>query len=239
MIMTLAIKPLLADDFPPLLDLYPWPNSAWIRANFIQSLNGKVTDKSGELYLSSAKDKFLFRYLRATADCILIGRHTALNQPYKNVQIAKKYSNLRHSKAPLRIAIISNSLNFTSGYFEGFSNKPLLITNKIALENHQDILPLVEPVELGDSRVDLKLLKSELIKRSLNRVLCEGGPELITQLANFDLLDEIDLTVSRQIKSTDEKSLFTQSLSAKNEDFFYFQQILYDDENLFMRILKK
>jgi riboflavin biosynthesis pyrimidine reductase len=71
------------------------------------------------------------------------------------------------------------------------------------------------------------------------RILCEGGPELVTQLANLDLLDEIDLTISRQLKSALESSLFTQSLKLEKEDHFYFRQILFDHENLFVRILKK
>lgn len=237
--MSVEIKPLLADDFPALVDLYPWPDSIWIRANFVQSLNGKVTDTSGALYLASEKDKLLFSYLRATADCILIGRETATSQPYKNVKIAKKYSDLRHSKAPLQIAILSNTLDFPAGFFEDFKHKPLLISSQAAIKNHQEILPWVEPIALGESSVDLPQLKNMLKERGLLRVVCEGGPGLATELVNLDLIDEINLTVSKQIKSTNEKSLFTQSLALERGDAFHFKQILYDSENLFLRILKK
>ncbi len=230
---------MLEDDFPPLDDYYPWPKGSWIRTNFVQSLNGKVTDKSGELFLASQKDKYLFRYLRATADCILIGRNTAIGQPYKDVKISKKYLSSRHTQKPLQVIIVSNKLDFASDFFTDFTDKPILLTNKKALANHQEIMPFVVPIELGDEAVDLKKIKLTLADLGFFRILCEGGPELVTQLANLDLLDEIDLTISRQLKSALESSLFTQSLKSEKEDHFYFRQILFDHENLFVRILKK
>lgn len=230
---------MLEDDFPPLDDYYPWPKGSWIRANFVQSLNGKVTDKSEELFLASQKDKYLFRYLRSTADCILIGRSTAIGQPYKDVKISKKYLSSRHTQKPLQLIIVSNKLDFASDFFTDFTYKPILLTNKRALANHQEILPFVVPIEIGDEAVDLKEIKSTLANLGFYRILCEGGPELVTQLANLDLLDEIDLTISRQLKSALESSLFTQSLKPEKEDHFYFRQILFDHENLFVRILKK
>lgn len=237
--MTIEIQPILEDDFPPLAELYPWPQVSWIKANFVQSLNGKVTDQSKELFLASQKDKYLFRYLRATADCIVIGRNTAINQPYKDIKISKKYLSARHTQKPLQLIIISNKLDFASDFFSDFTHKPILLSNKKALASHQKFLPFVIPIELGEEVVDLNLLKPTLTKLGFNRILCEGGAELITQLVNLDILDEIDLTISKQLKSALESSLFTANLKPEKEDHFYFRQILFDHENLFVRILKK
>lgn len=237
--MTIEIQQILEDDFPPLDDYYPWPKGSWIRANFVQSLNGKVTDNSDELFLASQKDKYLFRYLRATADCILIGRNTAISQPYKDIKMSKKYLSSRHTQKLMQLIIVSNKLDFASDFFTDFTNKPILLTNKKALANHQEILPFVIPIEIGDEAVDLKQIKPTLANLGFFRILCEGGPELVTQLANLELLDEIDLTISRQLKSAQESSLFTQSLISEKEDHFYFRQILFDHENLFVRMLKK
>ena len=237
--MSLEIKPLLNDDFPSLAELYPWPTGFWMRANFVQSINGKVTDSSRNLYLSSKKDKSLFRYLRATADCLIIGRQTAISQPYKDVKISREYLPLRHTNNSLEVIIISNSLDFPSGFFADFRHKPFLITNRQALKKHPEILPLVDPIELGESTVDMNLLIAELTSRGFFRVLCEGGPALLTQLVNYDLLDEINLTISSSPKAFEEKSLFTNNLMLIKEDDFYFNQVLFDRENLFLRILRK
>ena len=37
---------------------------------------------------------------------------------------------------------------------------------------------------------------AELARRSLYRVLCEGGPTLLGDIVKFDLLDELALTVA-------------------------------------------
>ena len=237
--MSIEIKHLVETDFPQIAELYPWPGDFWIRANFAQSLNGKVTDDSKLLYLATEKDKFLFRYLRATADCLIIGRQTAISQPYQEIKLSKKYLPLRHTYEPLQLVLVSNSLEFPPGFFANFNHKPLLVTNQNSLVSHSEILPWVEPIILGEVKVDLNLLKSELIKRGYLRVLCEGGPDLVTSLVNFDLIDEIDLTVSNQLVASSGKSILSSNLKTEKIDFFYFEQVLYDQENLFMRILKK
>lgn len=237
--MAITLEQLLQDDFSNLEVTYPWPAGFWIRANFVQSLNGKVTDKSKQLYLSSEKDKSLFRYLRATSDCLLVGRNTIISEPYQNVKISKKYLPLRHTTNLIKVAIISNSLEFPDSFFKEFSKKPLLITNEAAAAKNPRLAEDVDFVLVGKTQVELSSLPSTLKSLGLKRILCEGGARLVTELANTNLLDEIDLTVASQLLARDEAGLFTKEFNPLNEGNFEFKQVLYDANNLFMRILKK
>lgn len=237
--MVITLEQLLEKDFSDLKASYPWPDQFWIRANFVQSLNGKVTDKSKQLYLSSDKDKSLFRYLRATSDCLLVGRNTVISEPYQNVNVSKKYLSIRHTNNLIKVAIVSNSLEFEDGFFKKFNQKPLLITNEVAAAKNSQLSADVDFVPLGKTSVDLSLLTTTLKALGMKRVLCEGGTRLITELANANLLDEIDLTVASRLLATDEAGLFTKEFNPLNESNFEFKQVLFEADNLFMRILKK
>lgn len=233
------VEQLLTSDFTNLHLAYPWPDKFWIRANFAQSLNGKVTDKTEQLYLSSEKDKSLFRYLRATSDCILIGRNTVLIEPYQNVRVSEKYLSLRHTTNPIRVAIVSNSLKFPEGFFKKFNQKPLLITNQAAAAKNSVLSKEVDLVLLGETSVELSALTTALNTFGLKRILCEGGARLMTALVNENLLDEIDLTLISRLLPSDEASLFTKDLNPLKVSDFEYQQILFDADNLFLRMLKK
>ncbi|MFY9326191.1 MAG: dihydrofolate reductase family protein [Candidatus Nanopelagicales bacterium] len=237
--MAITLEQLLENDFSDLKGSYPWPDQFWIRANFVQSLNGRVTDKSKQLYLSSYKDKSLFRYLRATSDCLLVGRTTATIDHYQNVSVSKKYLPIRHTNNLIKVAIVSNSLEFEDGFFKEFNQKPLLITNEVAASKNSHLSADVDFVPLGKNSVDLALLTRTLKALGMKRVLCEGGTRLITELANANLLDEIDLTVASRLLATDEAGLFTKEFNPFNESNFEFKQVLFEADNLFMRILKK
>jgi riboflavin biosynthesis pyrimidine reductase len=50
-------------------------------------------------------------------------------------------------------------------------------------------------VVAGEDEVDLPRMVSELVGRGLPRVLCEGGPHLLHDMAAAGLLDELCLTV--------------------------------------------
>jgi len=55
---------------------------------------------------------------------------------------------------------------------------------------------VADVVVAGEMAVDLKEALTALRDRGLGRVLCEGGPHLLGQLAAEGLLDELCLTVS-------------------------------------------
>ena len=55
---------------------------------------------------------------------------------------------------------------------------------------------VADVIVAGETAVDLKEAVAALRDRGLGRVLCEGGPHLLGQLAAEGLLDELCLTVT-------------------------------------------
>ena len=105
-----------------LLNLYPWPNKPWIRANMVQSLDGSVTDQNkNTISLSTDSDKQIFRLLRQLSEVILVGSRTAQSAPYLDIKINEQNKDLRKklrlTKKP-RLAVVSNNLNFTKEWFK-------------------------------------------------------------------------------------------------------------------------
>jgi len=61
----------------------------------------------------------------------------------------------------------------------------------------------VDVIAAGTGRVDLALAVDRLTERGLGRILCEGGPHLLAQLAAAGRLDELCLTLSPQLRGGD------------------------------------
>lgn len=237
--MEIRIENLTAEIFENLTTFYPWPDRFWIRSNFVQTLNGKVTDPSKLLFLASAADKEIFRFLRTTADCVIVGSHTAISQPYQKVKPTTKYLPFRATPDPINVAIVSNSLNISLDYLSGFITAPIIFTNQKALDSNPEIQKRAQVIILGEEFVDLKNLKSAFTNLGMTRILCEGGATLHTNLINHDLLDEMNLTVANQFGAANQANLLSAALDISHHDKFEFNQVLFDEKNLFLRVLKK
>lgn len=237
--MAIEFEKLTSDTLARLSDYYPWPSGFWIRSNFVQTLNSKVTDSSKQLYLASNADKEIFRYLRTTADCLIVGTRTALSEPYQNVKPTAKYLSGKSNSTSTSVAIVSNSLNLPIDFLSNFSNPPLIFTNQYALDQKPDINKWAKVIILGEKSVELANLKPALLELDLKRILCEGGAALQTSLVNADLLDEINLTIANRIGASVESNLFSSEIDQAKQEDFEFTQVLVDNNNLFLRAIKK
>jgi riboflavin biosynthesis pyrimidine reductase len=237
--MDIKIEPLSEQVFQNLSAYYPWPEGFWLRSNFVQSLNGKVTDKTKNLYLASEADKTIFRYLRSTADCLLIGSKTAISEPYQNVKTSARFLPLRTNENPVKVAIVSNTLNFSKNFLRDFINAPILFTNQKAATENAGLSEFAQIIVVGDEIVEVEKIKSELIELNLPRVLCEGGATLLTSLVNAQVVDELDLTIANRFMDHQQEHVFTDQLNAELTEYFQFNAVLFDHENLFLRNLKR
>jgi 5-amino-6-(5-phosphoribosylamino)uracil reductase len=237
--MEIKIQPLSQLVFENLMEHYPWPDHFWLRSNFVQSLNGKVTDKSKNLYLASESDKTIFRYLRTTADCLLVGSKTAVSEPYQNVKASARFLPFRKNQNSVRVAIVSNSLEFSKKFLADFSNPPILFTNQKAAALNPELAEFAQIILTGDEFVEVANIKPALIELGLNRVLCEGGATLLTSLVNQKLVDELDLTIANRFMDYQQAHVFTKQISPELNNYFRFESVLFDHENLFLRNLKK
>lgn len=201
------LYPTYAEDVD-LVASYAYPEmpfgGRWVRANMITTVDGAATDARGSSRgLASTADRRLLAALRGMSDVILAGATTVRREAYKRSRPREEVVQWRrsHGLSPApRLAIVSASLDFDyrSELFQANDGPvPIVVTTEDApglrLATVQE---LVEVIVAGTDRVDLGMALAALAERGLMRILCEGGPTLLGQLADAWLIDELCVTVA-------------------------------------------
>ena len=152
--------------------------------------------------LSSPADMRLFGLLRALADVVLVGAGTARTEQYKPVRLRTAMASLRADRtATPPIALVSRALDLDLGtpLFTGAPPEARTIVITCAAspaDRRAAVARVADLIVAGDLVVDLGEGMAAMGDRGLGRVLCEGGPHLLGQLAAAGLLDELCLTIS-------------------------------------------
>jgi riboflavin biosynthesis pyrimidine reductase len=63
-------------------------------------------------------------------------------------------------------------------------------------EQAEPLREVAEVLVVGEDVIDPRRLVDALAERGMERLLCEGGPYLLSQLVEHDLVDDMCLTVS-------------------------------------------
>jgi riboflavin biosynthesis pyrimidine reductase len=200
--------------FPPsselvdLDELYQEPlrpdpgNRPWVALNMVVSLDGATALQGRSAGLGGPADRTAFHALRAAADVVMAGAGTLRAESYgpPRTKPADQQRRLaRGQPAFPRLATVSGSLQLDveRPFFTNTPTRPLVITNGRAQPARRELLAEVADVIVaGDEAVDLPEAFAELRRRDLRFVLVEGGPWLNGLLAEADLVDELNLTVS-------------------------------------------
>lgn len=189
-------RPLSPDD---LHDLYDTGATSLVRGGFVVSVDGGVSHDGGSRPLQSAADQAVFHTLRAVADAVMVGAGTLRIEGYGPVRprpagIDWRTRHGRTTAPPL--VIVSQSLHLDPAA-ACFSGPAIVVTCKTADARRRDQLAEVASVIVaGDNQIDLPAAIHELHRRGLTRLLCEGGPKLLTSLLAAGLLDELCLTLT-------------------------------------------
>jgi riboflavin biosynthesis pyrimidine reductase len=188
------------DDFG-LADAYAYPRGRWLRGNMVMSADGSaaVDGKSGGL--SSPGDKRVFGILRVLADVVLVGSGTVTAEQYKPARPRPALAALRKGRpATATIAVITGSVDLdlaTPLFTEAPPDaRTIVITSEAApADRRAAAAKVADVIVAGDKTVDLPTALTALADRGLGRVICEGGPHLLAQIAAGGLLDELSLTI--------------------------------------------
>ena len=174
----------------------------WLQANMVASADGAVSLDGRSGGLSGPGDKMVFTVLRSLADLILVGAGTARTEHYRPAQAAELWQQLRPADTPQPpIAVVTARLNINpdgqliTGAAAGA--RTIVVTTadaprerKAAIARHATVL------EAGHHQVDVAEAVTALRSLGYARILCEGGPTLLGQLAAAGLMDELCLTTS-------------------------------------------
>lgn len=187
-----------------LTRLYAYPSDRWLRANMVASADGAATMEGLSGGLSSPGDRRLFWVLRGLADVVMAGAGTVRAEGYRPTRSADSWGPLglregRPAAPPLALVSRSLALDPSDPVFTGAPDdaRTIVITCAAAPAGARAALEgVADVIVAGDTLVNLKEALAALHDRGLSRVLCEGGPHLLGQLAAAGLLDELCLTIS-------------------------------------------
>ena len=184
------------------------PSDAWLRTNFVATVDGSITGadaSSGSI--SPASDQHQFALHRALCDTVVVAGGTARAEGYRAVDLADWQRELRAAEglAPFpTLVIVTGSGNVdpqvaTPAHGEG--GPVVVATTTAAPTGRLDALRAagVEVLQRGADAVDLRAVVDDLAGRGLPRMLCEGGPSLHADLLAAGLVDEVLLTLSPQL----------------------------------------
>ena len=187
-----------------LLELYDPGGAPCLRAGFVLSTDGGAAWDGGSSGLQTPADAAAFSALRAVADAVVVGAGTARAEGYGPVRHRPAGSawRLAHGLAPAPLVLVSRSLDLdpTDRAFSG-DVRPVVLTCATARPTAA-LREAADVVVAGDDRVDLHAGVAALHDRGLVRLLCEGGPSLLTALLLAGLVDELCLTLTPLLVGT-------------------------------------
>ena len=188
-----------------------------LRAGFVLSIDGAVSIDGTSAGLSSAADKQVFRALRAVTDAVLVGAGTARSEDYRTIHPSPTGALWRAARnlppAPLVIVTATCELSPTARCFAPGATRTIVVTCAGADPGLRGALADVADVlVLGGASVHLAAMVSALHELGLTRLLCEGGPALLTDLLSAGLVDEMCLTSAPVLTGSGAPTLLTRSL---------------------------
>jgi riboflavin biosynthesis pyrimidine reductase len=182
-------RPLAEDE---LLDLYDPGPAPVLRAGFVLSTDGGIASHGTSRTLQTPADVAVFHALRGVADAVLVGAGTARREGYGAVRPrpgARAWRAARGLPAQPPLVLVTRSLDLDPGG-RCFAGPTVVVTCAAASGRGQ----FPDVIVAGDEEVDLAEALPQLADRGLTRLLCEGGPQLLTTLLQQHLVDELCLT---------------------------------------------
>ena len=175
-----------------LLDLYDPGENPSVRAGFVLSTDGGVALGGTSRTLQTPADALAFSTLRAVSDAVVVGAGTARAEDYGPVRPRQAGQAWRAARdlppqPPLVLVSRSLALDPRARCFEG----PSIVVTCAAAQG-RDRFPDV--LVAGEQEVDLPEAVRQLADRGVTRLLCEGGPSLLTAMLQAGLVDELCLT---------------------------------------------
>lgn len=206
--------PLDPASLESLAAVYAYPDQVnhgrpWLRANMVTGLDGGARLEGLSEGLSGDADKRVFGVLRALSDVVLVGAQTVRAEGYRPGRARAEFAaaRLAAGQAPApTIAIVSRSLglDLTAPLFTEPLVRTVVITTEDApAEARAAVAEMADVILAGEGSVDLAAAVAALAGRGWTRLLSEGGPRLLGQLAAGGLLDELCLSLAPLITGGD------------------------------------
>ncbi|MGH3273510.1 MAG: pyrimidine reductase family protein [Streptosporangiaceae bacterium] len=178
------------------------PDRPWVRANMIASTDGAAELDGVTSGLGGPADRLLFQVQRTLADVILVGAGTVRAEKYRPARPMPELAELRWGRPPAPpIAVLTARLDLDpdspllARAADGV--RTIVLTTEAApADRRAAVARHAEVIVAGADRVDASQAISALAGLGHARILTEGGPGLLAQIAGAGRLDELCLTIS-------------------------------------------
>jgi riboflavin biosynthesis pyrimidine reductase len=189
----------------------------WLGLCMVSSLDGSTVVENNSRALGSDADRAVLVGLRAIADTILVGASTVRIEGYR-----------APSKIGQRVGVVSRTgdLDVTTDLFTSGAGFLILPESAPVVS--------VDSIRAGATDVDLA---GALAQLDVGYVQAEGGPSLNGALADADLIDELDLTISPLIVGSSGPRVTTGATSLLQR--MELVHVLEEDGFLFTRYLRR
>lgn len=197
--MSVAGLPLLPDSADELWSFYG-DHPVGVRANMITALDGAAAFGGRTKPITDAADQMLLAFLRACSDVVLAGSATVAAENYGPVRLSDELRQ-RRAAAGLaelpRLALVTarGALSPELRIFAG-DQRPLIVTVGRTASSQPELRELGDVVVAGEDVIEPSAMLAAFGELGLERVLCEGGPYLLSTLIDADLVDDMCLTVT-------------------------------------------
>lgn len=218
-----------------LLDLYDAPGP-YVRAGMLVSLDGSTSHAGRAAPLQTPPDGVVFTVLREVADAILVGAGTVRAEEYGPVRLSdagQAWRRTRERATDVPLVVVSRSLGLPedTGWLD--SGRSIVVTCASSPDaRREELSRSVEVLVCGRGAVDLRQAQEQLAERGLRRLLCEGGPSLLTEVADAGLLTEVCATVSPLLAGGAEGMLRSELRATVDLELVH---LLHDDSTLLGR----
>lgn len=220
-----------------LIDAYPYPVAGiWLRANMVSSVDGAATIDGRAGGLGNKTDQQVLGLLRGLADVVIAGASTVTAEGYGPGRARPEYQELRTAAgqppAPGMVVVSRQlQLDFESRYFTEAAVPPIVVTCEAAPRDRLLAAQKVARVVIaGDESVSAARMVEALAGLGYHRLLCEGGPTLLAQVAADGVLDEVCLTLSPMLVGGPSARIFNGPL-LEPACTLRLSQLLQDDDD--------
>ncbi len=194
-----------SDARAQLLDWYRPPKREWLRLNLVATVNGSAAGKDGTSEtITSAMDRRILGVIRELSDVVLVGAASVRSEGY---QIPKMS----------RLAVVTSTGDLNGHRIDPDAGDrlivicpPTVVDIVRAQFSRALILTTTNTKADASTPMDPVEIVSVLRGNGFASVVCEGGPNLATQLVNAGLANELCLTTAPLLTSA-RLPLFAQS----------------------------
>ncbi|MBE1537590.1 pyrimidine reductase family protein [Actinomadura algeriensis] len=226
-----------------LAEQYAYPSESpsqgtWLRANMVAALDGAAQRDERSGGLGNEADRRLFLLLRGLADAVIVGAGTVRAEGYGPVRPVPEWGPVRDGRPPVPpLVIVSRSLglDFEAPVFTEARVPTIVLTCADAdPERLREARGHAEVIVAGKRALDFGVAFRALAAMGHRRLLCEGGPAVLGQIAAAGLLDELCLTLSPMLLGGDALRIL-DGPSVPDPAAWTLAHALTDDDFLFLR----